>query len=109
MKRTRRSRYRKPCWENYGSNSRLQKRSVVVKMLFERVLIFLVLLGFVLRQTALAFGLYAFARQLFARHAGRREQLLQVAALAGRARRRGILRAHQGFEFVLARAALVFV
>jgi hypothetical protein len=81
----------------------------VVQMLAERVLVFLVLLRAVLRQTPLAFGFYERAGLVGGRHAGRAEQPLEILTLAGLAPGRRILRPYERLELVMALAALILI
>ena len=83
--------------------------SLVVQVFFQRVLVLFVLLGAMLREPTLALRLDTVASELVARHARGRQQLLEIATLARWTNGRRILDAHQRFEFVLTRAALVFV
>src|SRR6476646_10482288 len=82
---------------------------VVVQMFLEGVLVFLVLLGPVLRQPPLPFGLDVRTRLVGRGHAGRRQEPLQIFALTGLALRRWLLRPHERLEFMVARPADVLV
>src|SRR5579862_3649850 len=88
---------------------RAHRAASMLEVLLERVVVFLFLLGLVLRQPSLPLLFHHLAIVFVRRHHEGRQLALKVLAMAGRALGRAAARPHEELEDVLTGAAFVVV